>query len=108
MLVDAWAALGGGRVEEIDTGYLIAAAALRALTLRARVAGPPTPSSRSHWLLSQPRTDEPEPTELDAAPYLQTRAGGATLVAPPGRLDGEPLRWRSAPPEPGADAPVWR
>jgi crotonobetainyl-CoA:carnitine CoA-transferase CaiB-like acyl-CoA transferase len=94
------------------TGYLIAAVALRALTLRAdegRAAHAELALARTaHWLLAQPREDAPESGELDASPYLTTLAGDITLVAPPGSLDGEPLRWRSPPSASGADAPAWR
>lgn len=31
-----------------------------------------------------------------------------TAVAPPGRLDGNPLRWPGLPTRYGADAPTWR
>ncbi len=93
------------------TGYLIAAAALRALTLRAtegRAAHAELALARTaHHLLAQPRPEPPPPVEPDPAPYLQ-RLDGVTLVAPPGALDGTPLRWRSPPPTPGADAPRWR
>jgi hypothetical protein len=94
------------------TGYLIAAAALRALTLRARegrAAHAELALARTaHWLVAQPRREPAEPGELDASRYLTTLAGDITLVAPPGRLDGEPLRWRAPPPVSGADAPAWR
>jgi crotonobetainyl-CoA:carnitine CoA-transferase CaiB-like acyl-CoA transferase len=93
------------------TGYLIAAAALRSISLRARdgraVHAELALARTAHWLLAQPRRDAPEPAELDPAPYLQA-LDDITLVAPPGSLDGEPLRWLSPPPEAGGDAPRWR
>jgi crotonobetainyl-CoA:carnitine CoA-transferase CaiB-like acyl-CoA transferase len=93
------------------TGYLIAAAALRALTERARhgraVHAELALARTAHWLLGQPRRNAPEPRELDPAPYLQA-LGAITLVAPPGSLDGEPLRWLTPPPASGGDAPRWR
>jgi crotonobetainyl-CoA:carnitine CoA-transferase CaiB-like acyl-CoA transferase len=93
------------------TGYLIAAAALRALALRAtegRAAHAELALARTaRWLLTQPRRDPPAPVEPDAARHLQ-RLGDVTLVAPPGALDGAPLRWLSPPPPYGGDAPRWR
>jgi crotonobetainyl-CoA:carnitine CoA-transferase CaiB-like acyl-CoA transferase len=93
------------------TGYLIAAAALRAITERTRhgraVHAELALARTAHWLLAQSRRDAPEPAELDPAPYLQA-LGDITLVAPPGSLDGDPLRWLTPPPEAGGDAPRWR
>jgi crotonobetainyl-CoA:carnitine CoA-transferase CaiB-like acyl-CoA transferase len=99
------------------TGYLIAAAGLRGLTTRAQagraVHAELALARTAHWLLRQPRRAEgagPAGSEPDAAPYLVTLPsprGDVTLVAPPGRLDGRPLRWRSAPPALGADPPAW-
>jgi len=97
------------------TGYLIAAAALRGLTHRARegrAAHAELALARTaHWLLRQPRTaDRPTTTEPDASSYLTSLPsprGEITLVAPPGSLDGRPLDWRSAPTVPGSDAPHW-
>jgi crotonobetainyl-CoA:carnitine CoA-transferase CaiB-like acyl-CoA transferase len=97
------------------TGYLIAAAALRGLTHRIREgrAGHAelALARTAHWLLGQPRTaDRRAAPQPDATPYLtslRSPRGEITLVAPPGRLDGRALRWRSAPPVPGSDAPRW-
>jgi crotonobetainyl-CoA:carnitine CoA-transferase CaiB-like acyl-CoA transferase len=107
------------------TGYLIAAAALRGLADRARggraVHAELALARTAHWLLQQPRRGEPDASERprrpepagpssDATAYLVTLPsprGDVTLVAPPGRLDGRPLKWRSASPAPGADPPSW-
>jgi crotonobetainyl-CoA:carnitine CoA-transferase CaiB-like acyl-CoA transferase len=96
------------------TGYLIAAAALRGLALRARdgrAAHAELALARSaSWLLRQPRREERAADTPDPAPYLvslPSARGEVTLVAPPGRLDGRASAWRSAPPAPGADAARW-
>lgn len=91
-------------VQALDhaTGYLVAAATLRALTRRARDGVAPRArlalAATAHALLAAgpraaPTTDAAPP---DARPYLVTldRADGAlTVVAPPGALDGVPLHW---------------
>jgi crotonobetainyl-CoA:carnitine CoA-transferase CaiB-like acyl-CoA transferase len=99
------------------TGYLIAAAALRGLATRERdgcaVHAELALACTAHWLLQQPRRAAPAGDAAgapDATPYLVTLPsprGEITLVAPPGRLDGRTLRWRSAPPALGADPPTW-
>jgi crotonobetainyl-CoA:carnitine CoA-transferase CaiB-like acyl-CoA transferase len=97
------------------TGYLIAAAAPRGLTLRAREGRAAHAelalAQTANWLLRQSRrTDRPAAAEPDATPYLvslPSPGGEVALVAPPGRLDGRALRWRSAPPAPGGDDPRW-
>lgn len=97
------------------TGYLIAAAALRALTLRARE------QRASHarlalartatWLLEQGRADDaaaaiPAPDRYRTV--LPSALGEVGVVRPPGTLDGLPLGWATGPAAPGADAPYWR
>lgn len=96
------------------TGYLIAAAALRALAMRA--AGAATSPARlslartAHELLQAPR---PVPTAsaatgaADPARYRVT-FGDLSLIAPPGTLDGSRLRWRHGPHELGSDPPSWK
>jgi hypothetical protein len=90
-------------VQALDhaTGYLLAAAALRALaerattgrSRRARLALAAT----ARLLLDAAPPPEREPgREADPAPYLRRVAGPAgtlTVVAPPGDLDGRPLTW---------------
>jgi hypothetical protein len=87
------------------TGHLIAAAALRALTIRVRdgrAAHARLALTRTaRLLLSRPPTDRP-PAPFDPAPFLQ-RLGTLTVVAPPGALDGRPLRWVRPPSPYGAD-----
>ena len=95
------------------TGHLIAAAALRALAMRA--AGQSTgPASLSlartaHELLLATRPARPasEVTgAADAAAY-RVRFGDHSLIAPPGTLDRQPLRWSHGPHELGSDRPSW-
>jgi crotonobetainyl-CoA:carnitine CoA-transferase CaiB-like acyl-CoA transferase len=96
------------------TGYLAAAAALRALTARARGAGPRharlTLARTAAWLLAHPA--DPAPTILpDPAPWLLDlpTEGPAriTAVRPPGTLDGVPLTWTHARTHEHADPPAW-
>jgi crotonobetainyl-CoA:carnitine CoA-transferase CaiB-like acyl-CoA transferase len=103
-------------VQALDhaTGYLIAAAALRGLTLRqttghaahARLALART----AHWISATPAPTTPV-TEM-AAPeaYLvevSSPIGQLRCVAPPGALNGQPLAWPRGVPEPGGDQPRW-
>lgn len=97
------------------TGYLVAAAALRGLArrategraLHARLALARTAA----WLLAAgPRQSAASAEEVDPAPFLEqldSPLGTVTVVGPPGRLDGQPLRWARGPVALGADAPVW-
>jgi crotonobetainyl-CoA:carnitine CoA-transferase CaiB-like acyl-CoA transferase len=95
------------------TGHLMAAAALRALALR--VAGEPTSPTRlslartAHELLRTPRPEVTASAATGAAdPALHRLAyGEVSLIAPPGALDGIPLRWHHGPHELGSDAPSW-
>ena len=95
-------------VQALDhaTGYLLAAAALRALTGRvtagragrARLALAATAQA---LLAAGPREARGPGREPDADPYLTTLrhpAGRLTVVRPPGALDGRPLAWPSAAP----------
>ena len=92
-------------VQALDhaTGYLLAAAALRALTGRisagragrARLALAATAQA---LLAAGPREAGGPGREPDAGPYLTTLrhpAGRLTVVRPPGALDGRPLAWPS-------------
>ncbi|MCW3014972.1 MAG: hypothetical protein JWO02_2064, partial [Solirubrobacterales bacterium] len=99
------------------TGYLVAAAALRALTLRereqrashARLALARTAT----WLLDAHPTGPAAPVGMmpaDVTPFcdvLQSPLGAVRSVRAPGTLDGRPLRWATGPPVPGSDAPYW-
>ena len=104
-------------VQALDhaTGYLIAAAALRGLTLRAqtgRSAHARLALTRTaSWIMSHPAASESErAAELDPEAYLvevSSPAGALRCLAPPGSLDGRALRWPRGVPTPGADPPGW-
>jgi crotonobetainyl-CoA:carnitine CoA-transferase CaiB-like acyl-CoA transferase len=92
------------------TGHLVAAAALRGLTARAR--GEPIAPSRASLaataasLLALPRPADTEPRTPDPDRYRVT-FGDVSLIAPPGTLDGIPLTWRHGPRPLGGDPPAW-
>jgi crotonobetainyl-CoA:carnitine CoA-transferase CaiB-like acyl-CoA transferase len=96
------------------TGYLIAAAALRALAMRA--TGAATSPARlslartAHELLQAPRPPETATAATGAADPGDYRVqyGDLSLIAPPGTLDRIPLRWTHGPHELGSDPPSWR
>ena len=86
------------------TGHLIAAAALRGLRART-VRGRPVHAHcalarTAAWLLDLPRTGaDGIGATPDAAPFLIELPYGSrtvTVIAPPGELDGRPLRWDRA------------
>lgn len=98
------------------TGQMIAAAALRGLAERQRSGHPLHArfalARTAAFLLALQRGEEAdrEPLEPDPRPFeleLPTHRGPVTLVAPPGRLDGRPLRWTRGPVPIGADAAEW-
>ncbi|HEU4656912.1 MAG TPA: CoA transferase [Capillimicrobium sp.] len=91
------------------TGYLIAAAALRGLTVRATTGHAAHArlalARTADWLLCAPWAEGPaEP--VDPEPYVAA-LGDVQLVAPPGALDGRPLAWPAPPPRYGADRPAF-
>lgn len=90
------------------TGYLVAAAALEGVARRAAEGGTQITrlslAATAAHVLAGPRVEDVDP---DPAPYLQ-ELGDVTAVAPPGALDGEPLRWPGPPATYGGDAPEWR
>jgi CoA-transferase family III len=95
------------------TGHLMAGAALRGLTARAR--GEPHAPARlslartAKALLDAPRPTEPStPATGGARPErYRVTLGEVSLIAPPGRLDGVPLCWRHGPRPLGGDPPAW-
>ncbi len=96
------------------SGYLGAAAVLRALTEQRSTGGSwharLSLAQTAHWLLGLPRQPVTEPTAFDPRPYLQeldTPHGRLTIAAPPGRIAGRALRWPGPPPDFGADQPRW-
>ncbi len=103
-------------VQALDhaSGYLIAAAAMSGLTARAR-AGRAAYARlalirTATWLLGMPATGA-APVAPDAGTRLvEVTAPGGRLrcLAPPGALDGRPLRWPSGVPAAGADQPRWQ
>ena len=96
-------------VQALDhaTGYLLAAAVLRELAARERgeEAGGVRLSlaATAAELMRRPAEPRPAAGEMDAGPYRVT-LGELSLVAPPGELDGRPLRWAHAA---RADAARW-
>jgi crotonobetainyl-CoA:carnitine CoA-transferase CaiB-like acyl-CoA transferase len=95
------------------TGHLMAAAALRGLAARAR--GEATSPARlslartAAALLDAPRPAEPkgELTGKANPDSHRIEFGEISLIAPPGTLNGEPLRWSHGPRPLGADPPAW-
>ncbi len=92
------------------TGYLLAAAVLRALAQRARVGGgwvaELSLAQTAHWLLHGiPRTD-PGGVEVPPDPWC-AEMDGIRYALPPVRLPGAPATWAHPPHAWGADRPVW-
>jgi crotonobetainyl-CoA:carnitine CoA-transferase CaiB-like acyl-CoA transferase len=102
-------------VQALDhaTGHLMAAAALRELAARAR--GEPVRPARlalartAALLLAVPRIEPPATDATGQADPATHRVhfGDLALIAPPGSLDGAPLRWTHGPRPLGGDAHVW-
>jgi crotonobetainyl-CoA:carnitine CoA-transferase CaiB-like acyl-CoA transferase len=101
------------------TGYLCAAAALRALAVQAARGGTQfrelSLARTAHWLLSQDRRSvAPSATPLALAggdePWLTTMdsvSGPVTTVLPPGRLDGQGFGWPRTLSRYGGDEAAW-
>jgi hypothetical protein len=95
------------------TGHLVAAAALQALAMRA--AGEATGPARlslartAQELLQAPRPEVTASSATGAADPAAHRVsfGRVSLIAPPGTLDGCPLRWPHGSHELGSDSPSW-
>jgi crotonobetainyl-CoA:carnitine CoA-transferase CaiB-like acyl-CoA transferase len=91
------------------TGHLMAAAALRGLAARER--GEPVRAAglslarTAAELLARPRRDEP--ARRPDPDRFRVTFGDVSLIAPPGALDGEPLRWAHGPRPLGSDEPAW-
>jgi formyl-CoA transferase len=91
------------------TGHLMAAAALRGLAARER--GEPVRAARRSLartaaeLLARPRREEP--ARRPDPDRFRVTFGDVSLIAPPGALDGEPLRWAHGPRPLGSDEPAW-
>jgi crotonobetainyl-CoA:carnitine CoA-transferase CaiB-like acyl-CoA transferase len=97
------------------TGYLVAAGALAALARRVRT-GEATHMRLSlartaQWLLDQGvRAETPSGDRHDtgADAWRVPLGDGWTSIAPPGQLDGRPLRWPHLPPRYARAEPAWR
>jgi hypothetical protein len=97
------------------TGYLCAAAALRALALQAARGGTQVRelclARTAHWLLGQRREAGAAAVPGDAGPGWLAEIGSAegpvTVVRPPGRLDGQDLAWPPPLARYGGDEPAW-
>jgi crotonobetainyl-CoA:carnitine CoA-transferase CaiB-like acyl-CoA transferase len=95
------------------TGHFMAAAALHGLAQRAR-REPHRPARVSLArtaiaLLEAPRPREPVTnlTGTHNPDRYRVDFGELALIAPPGTLDGSPLRWSHGPRQLGSDAPRW-
>ncbi|MDQ6781885.1 MAG: CoA transferase [Actinomycetota bacterium] len=99
------------------TGYLVAAGALAALATRARTGQASHVSlslaRTAQWLLEQGVRAEskpatPEEAELQADAYRTPLGDGWSSISPPGRIDGESLRWPHLPPRYAQAEAAWR
>lgn len=98
------------------TGYLAAAGALLAVAEQRHAGGTPyvrlSLLGTAQWLLDLPRAapadvdDTDTDADADADLYLQ-QLGPYTLAAPPGTVDGRPMRWPEPAPSSGTAAPEW-
>jgi CoA-transferase family III len=98
------------------TGYLCAAAVLRALAVQASRGGTLfrelSLARTGHWLLSQPRGEPVAAASAvgDPRAWLTTigsAEGPVTVVKPLGQLDGLELAWPSPLTRYGGDPPAW-
>ncbi len=99
------------------TGYLCAAAALRALARQSVHGGTQfrelSLARTAHWLLGLPRGPVVAPSLADGGEpgwltTLDSAAGPVTTVRPPGRLDDEALAWPRTLSRYGGDQAAWR
>jgi crotonobetainyl-CoA:carnitine CoA-transferase CaiB-like acyl-CoA transferase len=98
------------------TGYLCAAAALRALAAQSDRGGTHVRelclARTAHWLLGRPREPAAAVVPGDPDPAWLTEVastdGPVTVVRPPGRLGGQDLGWPSTLTRYGSDPPAWR
>lgn len=102
------------------TGYLCAAAALRALAAQAACGGTLFRelclARTAHWLLSQEREVAAPVLGGGTAPVgggrtwltvVDSADGPVTAVQPPGQLDGRDLTWPPTLTRHGSDPPAW-
>jgi CoA-transferase family III len=104
------------------TGYLCAAAVLRALAAQASYGGTLFRelclARTAHWLLSQERDADavalrgggaaPEGDGRTWLTRIDSADGPVTAVRPPGQLDGQDLTWPPTLTRYGSDLPAWR
>lgn len=106
------------------TGYLLAAAVLRALTEQTRTGGTRLATfslaRTAHWLLHGPGDEAPAGSREEPAAYggahdpghhlreTDSPVGRLRHALPPVSFDGAPATWATPPGRCGADAPVWR
>ncbi|WP_213455009.1 CoA transferase [Rhizomonospora bruguierae] len=94
------------------TGYLLAAAVLRALALRAVTGGgwlaELSLARAAHWLLTTPPAAVPTEAAGDEPNRWCTRTGPYRHALPPVTLPGGPETWAEPPHAWGSDAPAWR
>jgi crotonobetainyl-CoA:carnitine CoA-transferase CaiB-like acyl-CoA transferase len=100
-------------VQALDhgTGYLLAAAVMRALTRRTGEGGgwhaELALARTAAWLLRRPAVSDVAAAEFDPSPYL-TESEGIRRALPPIDLDGGPRTWARPVTPWGSDAPSWR
>jgi crotonobetainyl-CoA:carnitine CoA-transferase CaiB-like acyl-CoA transferase len=91
------------------TGYLLAAAVLRALAQRAERGGGWLArlalARTAHWLLHEIPAHTQEPAE--AAQQHTAQLGELTYALPPVHLPGEPSTWSDGPVPWGTSRPTW-
>ncbi|ASR36033.1 carnitine dehydratase [Prauserella marina] len=96
------------------TGYLLAAAVLRALTERAERGGGLARLSlagTAYWLMHGIARTEPGKGSYDEGTWLAERPsalGALRYALPPVSYDGAPADWARPPTPWGGDDPVWR
>ncbi|MFH8681982.1 CoA transferase [Streptomyces lydicus] len=99
------------------TGYLLAAAVLRALTERTRTGGSFLATlalaRTARWLTHGLAPADPADDDAghDPAPHLRetdSPLGRLRYALPPVTFDGSPATWATPPGRLSADAPVWR
>ena len=99
------------------TGYLAAAAALDGLRRQAELGGTHgrwlSLARTARWLATAPAAPAapvvaaPEPGQPSWMVRLASAGGPVSAVAPPGAIDGRPLRWPDRLTDYGGDPPEW-
>ena len=93
------------------TGYLAAAAVLDGVRRQATGGGTLVRrlslARTAGWLLDAPRAEAPDTAAAPLTRRWTVRVGDVEAVAPPGTLDGRPLRWPDPPSRFLADEPTW-